>query len=206
MTPRAGPGCCLPGDPGKLERFGVGAVRPGRSPTRRWPRSTTGSACSAAERSQRYGARGLEIWACGQALAGPLTNTGHARAARHRRSRWPARSTRRTERRRRRLLNTTHRSRSRRSSGGDASRQADRVQEERQAPDSRRHRYGDRLGSQFAGAMTYFSFLSLVPILMVGFSVGRHRAAEQSGFARPKSGGPDRRNRCRPASPNRSPR
>lgn len=32
-------------------------------------------------------------------------------------------------------------------------------------------RYGDRLGSQFAGAMTYFSFLSLVPILMVGFSV-----------------------------------
>ena len=33
-------------------------------------------------------------------------------------------------------------------------------------------RYGDRLGSQFAGAMTYFSFLSLVPILMVGFSVG----------------------------------
>ena len=33
-------------------------------------------------------------------------------------------------------------------------------------------RYGDRLGSQFAGAMTYFSFLSLVPILMVGFAVG----------------------------------
>ena len=33
-------------------------------------------------------------------------------------------------------------------------------------------RFGDRLGSQFAGAMTYFSFLSLVPILMVGFSVG----------------------------------
>src|SRR6478609_5605901 len=33
-------------------------------------------------------------------------------------------------------------------------------------------RYGDRLGSQFAGAMTYFSFLSLVPILMVGFSIG----------------------------------
>ena len=32
-------------------------------------------------------------------------------------------------------------------------------------------RYGDRLGSQFAGAMTYFSFLSLIPILMVGFSV-----------------------------------
>lgn len=32
-------------------------------------------------------------------------------------------------------------------------------------------RYGERLGSQFAGAMTYFSFLSLVPILMVGFSV-----------------------------------
>jgi membrane protein len=33
-------------------------------------------------------------------------------------------------------------------------------------------RYGDRLGSQFAGALTYFSFLSLVPILMVGFAVG----------------------------------
>jgi membrane protein len=33
-------------------------------------------------------------------------------------------------------------------------------------------RFGDRLGSQFAGAMTYFSFLSMVPILMVGFSVG----------------------------------
>ena len=33
-------------------------------------------------------------------------------------------------------------------------------------------RYVDRLGSQFAGAMTYFSFLSLVPILMVGFAVG----------------------------------
>ncbi|HYN72498.1 MAG TPA: YhjD/YihY/BrkB family envelope integrity protein, partial [Nakamurella sp.] len=33
-------------------------------------------------------------------------------------------------------------------------------------------RYGDRLGSQFAGAMTYFSVLSLVPILMVGFAIG----------------------------------
>lgn len=33
-------------------------------------------------------------------------------------------------------------------------------------------RYNERLGSQFAGAMTYFSFLSLVPILMVAFSVG----------------------------------
>lgn len=33
-------------------------------------------------------------------------------------------------------------------------------------------RYNERLGSQFAGAMTYFSFLSLVPILMVGFAVG----------------------------------
>ena len=32
-------------------------------------------------------------------------------------------------------------------------------------------RYGDRLGSQFAGAITYFSFLSMVPILMVAFSV-----------------------------------
>jgi membrane protein len=34
------------------------------------------------------------------------------------------------------------------------------------------NRYGERLGSQFAGAMTYFSFLSLVPILMVGFAIG----------------------------------
>ncbi len=33
-------------------------------------------------------------------------------------------------------------------------------------------RYAERLGSQFAGAMTYFSFLSLVPILMIGFAVG----------------------------------
>lgn len=33
-------------------------------------------------------------------------------------------------------------------------------------------RYNERLGSQFAGAMTYFSFLSLVPILMVAFSIG----------------------------------
>jgi membrane protein len=32
-------------------------------------------------------------------------------------------------------------------------------------------RYAERLGSQFAGAMTYFSFLSLVPILMVAFAV-----------------------------------
>lgn len=32
-------------------------------------------------------------------------------------------------------------------------------------------RYSDRLGSQFAGAITYFSFLALVPILMVAFSV-----------------------------------
>lgn len=33
-------------------------------------------------------------------------------------------------------------------------------------------RYNERLGSQFAGALTYFSFLSLVPILMVAFSIG----------------------------------
>src|SRR6476469_4220745 len=33
-------------------------------------------------------------------------------------------------------------------------------------------RYGDRLGSQFAGAMTYFACLSLVPILMVAFAIG----------------------------------
>lgn len=32
-------------------------------------------------------------------------------------------------------------------------------------------RTSDRLGSQFAAAITYFSFLSLVPILMVAFSV-----------------------------------
>ncbi|MBN9609268.1 MAG: inner membrane protein YhjD [Actinobacteria bacterium 69-20] len=31
-------------------------------------------------------------------------------------------------------------------------------------------RFADRLGSQFAAAITYFSFLSLVPIVMVGFS------------------------------------
>lgn len=32
-------------------------------------------------------------------------------------------------------------------------------------------RFGERLGSQFAAAITYFSFLALVPILMVSFSV-----------------------------------
>lgn len=32
-------------------------------------------------------------------------------------------------------------------------------------------RFSGRLGNQFAGAMTYFSLLSLVPILMVGFAV-----------------------------------
>jgi membrane protein len=32
-------------------------------------------------------------------------------------------------------------------------------------------RYSDRLGSQFAGAITYFSFLALVPITMVAFAV-----------------------------------
>lgn len=32
-------------------------------------------------------------------------------------------------------------------------------------------RYNDRLGSQFAAAITYFSLLSLVPILMVSFSI-----------------------------------
>ncbi|HET8589290.1 MAG TPA: inner membrane protein YhjD [Nakamurella sp.] len=31
-------------------------------------------------------------------------------------------------------------------------------------------RFGDRMGNQFAAAITYFSFLSLVPILMVAFS------------------------------------
>ena len=33
-------------------------------------------------------------------------------------------------------------------------------------------RFGERLGSQFAAAITYFSFLALVPILMVSFSIG----------------------------------
>jgi membrane protein len=33
------------------------------------------------------------------------------------------------------------------------------------------NRYNDRLGTQFAGSMTYFSFLALVPMLMVAFSV-----------------------------------
>ncbi len=30
-------------------------------------------------------------------------------------------------------------------------------------------RFNDRLGSQFGAAITYFSFLSLIPILMVSF-------------------------------------
>lgn len=32
-------------------------------------------------------------------------------------------------------------------------------------------RYNDRMGTQFAGSLTYFSFLALVPILMVAFSI-----------------------------------
>jgi membrane protein len=32
-------------------------------------------------------------------------------------------------------------------------------------------RFNDRLGTQFAGAITYFSFLAVVPIMMVAFSV-----------------------------------
>ncbi len=40
-------------------------------------------------------------------------------------------------------------------------------------------RYGERLGSQFAGAITYFSFLSLVPITMVAFSVAGFVLANQ---------------------------
>ena len=33
------------------------------------------------------------------------------------------------------------------------------------------NRFNDRLGTQFAGSMTYFSFLALLPILMVAFAV-----------------------------------
>ncbi len=40
-------------------------------------------------------------------------------------------------------------------------------------------RYGERLGSQFAGAITYFSFLSLVPIMMVAFSIAGFVLANQ---------------------------
>ena len=58
-------------------------------------------------------------------------------------------------------------------------------------------RYGDRLGSQFAGAMTYFSFLSLVPILMVGFAVGGIVLGNNQAIAR-RTGGPGRRSCCRP--------
>lgn len=32
-------------------------------------------------------------------------------------------------------------------------------------------RFNDRLGTQFAGAITYFSFLAVVPIMMVAFSI-----------------------------------
>ena len=58
-------------------------------------------------------------------------------------------------------------------------------------------RYGDRLGSQFAGAMTYFSFLSLVPILMVGFAIGGIVLQQQPGSAR-RAGGSGRSSCCRP--------
>jgi membrane protein len=40
-------------------------------------------------------------------------------------------------------------------------------------------RFRERLGSQFAGAITYFSVLSLVPILMVAFSVAGFVLANQ---------------------------
>ena len=36
-------------------------------------------------------------------------------------------------------------------------------------------RYNERLGSQFAAAMTYFSVLALVPVLMFAFSHPRFR-------------------------------
>jgi membrane protein len=40
-------------------------------------------------------------------------------------------------------------------------------------------RFGERLGSQFAAAITYFSFLSLVPILMVSFATAGFVLANQ---------------------------
>ena len=33
-------------------------------------------------------------------------------------------------------------------------------------------RFNDRLGNQFGAAITYFSFLSLIPIMMVAFAAG----------------------------------
>ena len=33
-------------------------------------------------------------------------------------------------------------------------------------------RFNDRLGNQFGAAITYFSFLSMIPILMVSFAAG----------------------------------
>lgn len=45
-------------------------------------------------------------------------------------------------------------------------------------------RFSDRMGNQFAAAITYFSFLSLVPIVMVGFSVaGIILSAQPSALA-----------------------
>ena len=42
-------------------------------------------------------------------------------------------------------------------------------------------RFNDRLGSQFGAAITYFSFLSLIPILMVSFAaVGFVLASNQN--------------------------
>jgi len=40
-------------------------------------------------------------------------------------------------------------------------------------------RFSERLGSQFTGAITYFTFLSLVPLLMLGFSVAGFVLANQ---------------------------
>ena len=40
-------------------------------------------------------------------------------------------------------------------------------------------RFSERLGSQFTGAITYFTFLSLVPLLMLGFSAAGFVLANQ---------------------------
>ena len=40
-------------------------------------------------------------------------------------------------------------------------------------------RFTERLGSQFTAAITYFTFLSLVPLLMLGFSVAGFVLANQ---------------------------
>ena len=40
-----------------------------------------------------------------------------------------------------------------------------------QHPNTALGRFNERLGTQFAAALTYFSFLAMIPVMMVAFSI-----------------------------------